>query len=175
MRATSTALFALLSIAGVASAQSAQPVATGTRVRVTTVNNPSTVIGELVAVNDSVLLLRRQLDSGDISISRSLVHRLEVSRGTSRGASARKGALIGLLIGGVVGFSAGDDCSSTDGICFDRGSTGAVGAMAGVSIGGLIGLVTGGGEQWREAPVPMTLSVVPTAGRSLSIVSRVAF
>ena len=172
MRATLTALLGLLSSVGVASAQ---PVATGARVRVTTVDNPLAVIGELVAVNDSALLVRRQIDSSDVSIPRSLVHRLEVSRGTSRGASARKGALIGLAIGGVVGFLAGEDCSSEDFICLDRGSTAAIGMMSGVSIGGLIGLVTGGAERWRDAAVPMTLSVVPTAARSVSIVSRIAF
>ena len=175
MRATSTTLLAFLSMVGVASAQSAQPVATGARVRVTTLNNPSAVIGELVAVNDSALLIRRQLDSSDVSVPRSLVHRLEVSRGTSRGASARKGALIGLAIGGVVGFAAGEDCSSEDFICFDRGSTAAIGMMSGVSIGGLIGLVTGGAERWRDTAVPMSLSVVPTAARSVSIVSRIVF
>ena len=175
MRATSTTLLALLSMVGVASAQSAQPVATGARVRVTTADNPSAVIGELIAVNDSALLVRRQVDSNDVSIPRSLVHRLEVSRGTSRGTSARKGALIGLAIGGMVGFLAGEDCSSEDFICFDRGSTAAIGMASGVSIGGLIGLVTGGAERWRDTAVPMTLSVVPTAGRSMSIVSRIAF
>jgi hypothetical protein len=175
MRATSTTLLALLSMVGVASAQSVQPVATGARVRVTTADNPSAVVGELVAVNDSALLVRRQVDSNDVSIPRSLVHRLEVSRGTSRGTSARRGALIGLAIGGMVGFLAGEDCSSEDFICFDRGSTAAIGMASGVSIGGLIGLVTGGAERWRDTAVPMTLSVVPTAARSMSIVSRIAF
>ena len=175
MRATSTTLLALLSIAGVASAQSAQPVPTGARVRVTTASNPSAVIGELVAVNDSALSVRRQRDSGDVSIPRSLVHRLEVSRGTSRGASAGKGALIGLAIGGVVGLAAGEDCGSEDFVCFDRGATAAMGMTAGVSIGGLSGLVSGGAERWRDTAVPMSLSVVPTAARSVSIVSRIVF
>ena len=175
MRATSTTLLALLSIVGVASAQPEQPIATGARVRVTTVNSPSAVIGELVAVNDSALLVRRHLDSSDVSIPRTLVHRLEVSRGTTRGASARKGALIGLAIGGVVGFAAGEDCSSEDFMCFDRGTTAAIGMMSGVSIGGLIGLVTGGAERWRDTAVPVSLSVAPTGGGSLSVAGRIAF
>lgn len=177
MRATSTTLLALLSLVGVAPApaQIAQPVPMGARVRVTTTTHPSAVIGQLIAVDDSALVVRRQLDSGDVSIPRWLVNRLEVSRGTSRGASARRGAVIGLVLGGVLGFAAGEDCSTKDFICFDRGTTGAVGAMAGLSIGGLIGLVTGGAERWRDTAVPMTLSMVPTGGQSLSIVGRIAF
>ena len=175
MRATSTTLLALLSIVGVASAQPEPPVVTGARVRVTTMNSSSAVIGELVAVNDSALLVRRHLDSSDVSIPRTLVHRLEVSRGTTRGASARKGALIGLAIGGVVGFAAGEDCSSEDFMCFDRGTTAAIGMMSGVSIGGLIGLVTGGAERWRDTAVPVSLSVAPTGGGSLSVAGRIAF
>lgn len=172
MRATLNALLGLVSIVGVAAAQA---VPTGARVRVTTVNNPSAMVGQLIAVSDSALLVRSQRDAGDVSIARSLVHRLEVSRGSSRGERARKGALIGLAIGGVVGLAAGEDCSTADFICFDRGSTTMVGAMAGLSIGTIIGLITGGAERWQEAAIPMSLSVAPTGGGSLSVGGRIAF
>lgn len=176
MRATSMPLCALLSVVVVTSvpAQASRPVPTGALVRVRTANNPSVVVGQLVALSDSALLVR-QLDSGDVSIPRSDVERLEVRRRVSRGENARKGALIGLAIGGVLGVAAGDDCDSGDFICFDRRATGAFGAFAGLSIGTLIGVVTGGGERWRATAVPMRLSMVPIAGRSVSIVSSIAF
>ncbi|HJU66790.1 MAG TPA: hypothetical protein VJ650_00985, partial [Gemmatimonadaceae bacterium] len=69
MRAISMALCALLSVVGVASvpAQASRPVPTGALVRVRIANNPSVVVGQLVALSDSALLVR-QLDSGDVSI-----------------------------------------------------------------------------------------------------------
>jgi hypothetical protein len=138
------------------------------------VNNPSAVVGRLIAVSDSALHVRRQRDSGDVRIPRSLVDRLEVSRGSGRGASARNGAIIGLVLGGVLGFATGQDCSDAGLICFDRRATTAMGASAGTGIGALIGLVVGGRERWRDAAVPMSFSVVPLAG-SVSIGSRLAF
>ena len=144
--------------------------------RITAANtSPAVIVGQLIAVSDSTLLIRRQIDSAEVAVPRSSVARLEVSQGTSRGASARTGGLIGLLVGGVIGYAAGDDCSDTDWICFDRPSTMAMGASAGAGIGLIIGFVAGATERWRESGVPMQLSVAPTRVGSLSIIGRIAF
>lgn len=178
MRATSTALFAVLSVIAVATmpAQTVQPVTTGARVRITAANtSPAVIVGQLIAVSDSALLIRKQLDSGEVAVPRSSVTRLEVSQGTRRGATARTGGLIGLLIGGVLGYAAGDDCNDTDWVCFDRSSTMAMGASSGAGLGLIIGFIAGSTERWRESGVPMQLSVAPTRVGSLSIIGRIAF
>ena len=178
MRATCTALFAVLSVMAVATmpAQTVQPVSTGARVRITAANtSPAVIVGQLIAVSDSALLIRRQLDSAEVAVPRSSVARLEVSQGTRRGASARTGGLIGLLVGGVLGYASGDDCKDTDWVCFDRSSTMAMGASAGAGLGLIIGFIVGSSERWRESGVPMQLSVAPTRAGSLSIAGRIAF
>jgi hypothetical protein len=178
MRAISTTLVTLMSVISVASlpAQSVQLVPEGARVRITMATAaPTVVIGDLIAVSDSTVSVRRQDDAGDVTIPRALVHRLELSAGFDRGASARKGGVIGLVIGAVVGFAAGEDCTSEDFICFDRSETGFAGAALGVGVGGLLGYMGGGAERWRDSDVPVRLSVVPSGGRSVSIVSRILF
>jgi hypothetical protein len=171
MRATFTALLAVLSIIGAASAQTAQPIPRGARVRVTPATPSPVVVGELIAVNDSVLLVRRQRGSGDITIPRSAVLRLQVSQGTSRGTSALRGALLGSVIGGVVGYYSGND----NGYWVDRRGAAVLGGITGVAGGSLIGLMVGSFERWRDTAVPMSFSVVPTGGQSPSIVGRIAF
>src|SRR5687767_6163101 len=105
MKATATALLALLAVVGVASAQAAQALPQGTRVRITPADPSPVIVGELIAVSDSILMVRRQRGGGDITIPRSLVQRLEVSRGTRRGANAGWGALVGLVVGGAIGYA----------------------------------------------------------------------
>jgi hypothetical protein len=178
MRATFTLLAILLSVLSVASlaAQAEPPVPETQRVRITMATAaPTVIIGDLIAVSDSGVSVRRQHDAGDITIPRALVHRLEVSAGFDHGASAKKGGVIGLLAGGVFGFAAGEDCTSEDFICFDRYETALAGAVVGAAIGGLLGFLSGGAERWRDADLPMRLSVVPSGGRSVSIMSRILF
>src|SRR5688572_31750361 len=98
MRAMSTVLLAaLLSVVGVASAQMDQPVSRGARVRVTPSTSSRVVVGQLIAVSDSVLVVRSRRDGNEIMIPRAEVLRLEVSRGTNRGESALRGALLGMV------------------------------------------------------------------------------
>lgn len=168
MRATFSALLAVLSVVEVASAQ---PIPRGARVRVTPATPSPVVVGELIAVNDSALLVRRQRGSGDITIPRSAVLRLQVSRGTSRGTSALRGALLGSVIGGVVGYY-----SVTENSYFlDRKGGAVIGVAYGAAAGSLIGLLVGSFERWRDTAVPMSFSVLPTGGQSPSIVGRIAF
>lgn len=168
MRATFSALLAVLSVVEVASAQ---PIPRGARVRVTPATPSPVVVGELIAVNDSALLVRRRRGSGDITIPRSAVLRLQVSRGTSRGTSALRGALLGSVIGGVVGYY-----SVTENSYFlDRKGGAVIGVAYGAAAGSLIGLLVGSFERWRDTAVPMSFSVLPTGGQSPSIVGRIAF
>ena len=171
MRATFTALLAVLSIIGAASAQTAQPIPRGARVRVTPATPSPVVVGELIAVNDSALLVRRQRGSGDITIPRSAVLRLQVSQGTSRGTSALRGALLGSVIGGVVGYYSVTENS----YYVDQQGGAVIGVAYGAAGGSLIGLLVGSFERWRDTAVPMSFSVVPTGGQSPSIVGRIAF
>jgi hypothetical protein len=171
MRATLTALLALLSVVGVVSAQTTQTLPRGARVRITPADPSPVIIGELLAVSDSTLMVRRQRAAGDITIPRYAVLHLEISRGTSRGMSALRGALLGSVIGGVVGYYSGND----NGYWVDRQGAAILGGITGVATGSLIGLVVGSFERWEDAAVPMRLSVEPMGGGSLSIGGRIAF
>ena len=169
MRATSTALLALLLVMGVASAQT---LPRGTRVRITPATPTQVVVGRLIAVNDSALVVRH--DRGDLTIPRSVIQRLEVSPGTSRRRSAGRGALFGLVLGGVIGFAWGSmDCSGF--WCFSPNEAAALGATTGVAAGSFLGLVVGSFERWRDTTVPVSISVVPTVEGSMSISGRIAF
>ena len=168
MRATFSALLAVLSVVEVASAQ---PIPRGARVRVTPATPSPVVVGKLIAVNDSALLVRRQRGSGDITIPRSAVLRLQVSQGTSRGTSALRGALLGSVVGGVVGYHSVTENS----YLVDQQGGAVIGVVYGAASGSLIGLLVGSFERWRDTAVPMSFSVVPTGGQSPSIVGRIAF
>ncbi len=173
MRAISTALLALLSVVGVASAQTAQTLPRGARVRITPAPPARVVVGRLIAVTDSAFVVRR--DRGDLTIPRSVIQRFEVSRGTNRGRSAGWGAFAGLVIGGVVGYASGADHCSDSWWCLKRPGAALLGATTGVAAGGLIGLGIGSFERWRDAAFPMSVSVVPMGGTSVSLTSRIAF
>lgn len=178
MKATATALLAALSVlvVGSASAQTAQTLPRGARVRVTPLIPLPILVGELIAVSDSALVIRRQRGGGDISIRRTDVLSVELSRGTSHGSSAGRGALIGLLAGGAIGFAAGNDsCGGDAWFCLNRPWAAGVGATTGVAAGSLLGFLVGFRERWQHTAVPMSLSVVPSAGESFSLVGRIAF
>ncbi len=186
MRPTFTTL-GLLSIISVAplAAQADPGIPVGTRVRITapdttqTAERPGdarrlTLVGELVAISDSTISLRNDATSDELTVPLSRVQRLEVSAGSNRGPSAGKGALIGLVLGGVLGFATGDDCSSSDFICFSREDVAAGGAVLGAAVGGVIGLIAGGGERWKATAIPR-VSFMPIGSRSVSIASTLRF
>lgn len=175
MRAMSTALLALVSVAGVASAQMDQPVPRGARVRVTPSTPSRVVVGQLIAVSDSVLVVRSRRSGNEIMIPRAEVLRLEVSRGTNRGESALRGALLGMVVGGVVGYTRGNDHCYDSWFCFDRRGAAVLGGFTGVATGSLVGVLIGSVERWRNVAVPMSLSVMPTGEGSMSIGGRIAF
>lgn len=187
MRSILTRLVALLSLFPLLSlpAQTDQPVLVGKRVRITM---PDTiggvglaaggrslvVIGQLVAISDSTISLRHDANSGDVTVSRSRVQRLEVSHGSNRSKHAVVGGLIGLGIGGVGGYWSGDDCPNGSWLCFSREDTAVIGGIVGAAVGSLIGLLANPGERWREASVPR-VSVVPTGAGSILLTSTLRF
>ena len=170
MRAMSTALLALLSVVGVASAQAADGVPRGARVRVTPSTPSRVVVGQLIEASDSALVVRSRR-GGEIIIPRSNVLRLEVSRGTNRGESALRGALLGALIGGVVGYASGND----NGYWVDKRGAAVLGGFTGAATGSLMGVLIGSVERWRNVAVPMDLSLMPTGEGSMAIGGRIAF
>lgn len=188
MRSTFIALVTLLSITAVASlaAQAEPRVLVGKRVRITmpdtmrtseppTSARPLLVIGQLVAFNDSTMSVRNEASSGDVTVARSRVQRLEVSTGSNRRASAVTGGLIGLGLGGVLGYAAGDDCSDREFICFPQEETAVAGAFFGAALGSLVGLLVGHDERWRDTALPPRVSVVPTGSRSIWVTSTLRF
>ena len=188
MRSTFIALVTLLSITAVASvaAQTEPRALVGTRVRITVPDTmgtseppasarPLLVIGQLVAFNDSTMSVRNEAGSGDVTVARSRVQRLEVSTGSNRRASAVTGGLIGLGVGGILGYASGDDCSDRGFICFPQEETAVAGAFVGAALGSLIGLLVGHEERWRDTALPARVSVVPTGSRSISVTSTLRF
>jgi hypothetical protein len=188
MRSRFIALATLLSITAVASAaaQTEPRVLVGKRVRITmpdtmgtseppTSTRPLVVIGQLVAFNDSTMSVRNEASSGDVTVARSRVQRVEVSTGSNRRASAVTGGLIGLGLGGVLGYAAGDDCSDREFICFPQEETAVAGAFFGAALGSLIGLLVGHSERWKETAVPARVSVIPIGTRAISLTSTLRF
>lgn len=174
MRATFAVLLALLSVIGVASAQTAQTLPRGTRVRITPATPTQVVVGRLIAVTDSAVVVRR--DRGDLTIPRAEIQLVEVSRGTSRAASALWGALIGLGIGGGIGLASWYTSNEPPNALVTSASQAfAVGGILGTPIGTIIGFAVGFRERWQDTAVPVDLSIVPTGGQSLAIAGRIVF
>jgi hypothetical protein len=174
MRGMSTALLALLSVVGVALAQTDHPIARGARVRVTPSPPSRRVVGQLIAVSDSALVVRSRRGGNEIMILRSNVVRLEVSRGTNRAESALIGTLLGAVIGGVIGYASVSENSSFVEPLEPRDGA-VIGGFYGVVTGSLMGVLVGSVERWRNVAVPMSLSVMPTSEGSMSIGGRIAF
>lgn len=182
MRITLSLVAVLLGLTPALSAQRAESIAPGTRVRITLRTtqpgpSPVIVIGPLVALRDSAISVRGDSALSDVIVPLAQVERLEVSY-RNRGASARNGGLIGLLIGGVVGYAAGSDCSAESFICFDHTDTAMMGASAGAGLGLIVGYLAGGQERWRETTMPLRISVTPatrTQGRTVRIIKTILF
>ena len=177
MRAAFTVLFAVLSAIGVASAQGTDALPRGVRVRITPSTPSSVIVGELIGASDSVLVVRTQGYRGDVTIPRSAVMHIEVSRGTSRGASTAMGMGLGAFAGGLVGVVWGKliDCGGDSWFCFEDGAAAALGAATGAVTGMLIGVIVGSFERWRDTAVPVRLSVAPTGDGALSVEGRITF
>ena len=182
MRITLSLIAVLLGLVPALSAQRADSIAPGTRVRITLRStqpgtNPAVVIGPLVALRDSAISVRGDSAASDVIVPLAQVERLEMSY-RNRGASARNGGLIGLLVGGVLGYAAGSDCTAESFICFDHTDTAMMGASAGAGLGLIVGYLAGGQERWRETTMPFRVSVTPGTpahGRAVSIIKTILF
>lgn len=183
MRITFSLIAVLLGLVPALSAQRADSIAPGTRVRITVRNTqpggarPVVVIGPLIALRDSAISVRSDSASSEVIVPLGQVERVEVSY-RNRGASALTGGLIGLLVGGVLGYAAGDDCSATSFICFDHTDTAMMGASAGAGLGLIVGYLAGGQERWRATTMPLRISVAPatgTQGRTVRIINTILF
>lgn len=188
MRSTIIAVSALVSLVAVmpVAAQTERPLLVGARVRITMSDTtppdgssasgrPVIVIGQLLAIGDSTLSIRKDVSADETIVPRSRVQRLEVSTGSNRSRTAAAGGLIGLAFGGILGYASGKECQAEDFICFSRDETTAAGAFAGAAVGGLVGLLVGQGERWQDAAAPSRLSVIPTGRRSMRISSTLRF
>lgn len=183
MRIAFSLIAVLLGLAPALSAQRADSIALGTRVRITVRDTqpggarPIVVVGPLIALRDSAISVRNDSTSSDVIVPLAQVERLEVSH-VDRGASARTGGLIGIVIGGVIGYAAGGDCSAESFVCFDHTDTAMMGASAGAGLGLLLGYLAGGQERWRETTMPFRVSVTPatrTQGRAVRIIKTILF
>jgi hypothetical protein len=105
-----------------------------------------------------------------------VIHRVEVSRGTSRAASALWGALIGLGIGGVIGVASWYTSNEPPNFWVTSAPEAfALGGILGAPIGIIIGFAVGFRERWHDTAVPVDLSIVPTGRQSLAIAGRIVF
>lgn len=155
-------------------------IAAGTRVRVTMVADDVAqgfriVVGRLLSADDSALLVTPLGSTAVDVIPRSRLAKLEVRTGPDRAAGARLGALVGGVMGGALGLAAGEDCTSTDWICFDRSETTFAGILLGGSLGALIGVMAGRGDRFRETPPPARLGLVPLRTGGVHVALAVPF
>jgi hypothetical protein len=105
--------------------------------------------GTVESVDAGGLRLRLSGTSGSVSIPRSSVRRLDVSRGVSRGASMVERA-VGAAIGGAVSFALLNDPRRSGGPHYrtDWRAAG-VGAAWGGAVGAVVGLIWPY-ERWRR-------------------------
>ena len=163
-----TSLAALCGAA--ASADEGRPPTEGRRVRVTAPGfADGSVIGDLVAVEDTRVTLRTAGASEVVAIPRRDVIRLEIgTKRHRRGRAAGIGALVGLGIGAIAGFAVGnDDCGGPDApfiMCVPRETSAAGVGGAGAALGAALGLLFAPGETVWETVDPggLQVSVIPS-------------
>ncbi len=120
------------------------------------------VKGTLEGITGDSLQVR--LAGGGPAVSVGLSAQTQVNVFTGRRSSAGRGAAIGggigALAGVVIGLAAGEDCSSSDWICFDRSELAAAGAVAFGGAGLVIGLIAGAlshHDTWAPAGLSQTV------------------
>jgi hypothetical protein len=119
------------------------------RVRVTA--SDRRLSGDLVAVDETALLVRRDGRQEPDRIPLDSVTSIE--RQVRRGGKKRGlglGLLTGAAIGAVAGYAAGEDCGPDAFVCFDRPTTAASGAVVFGVLGMAIGALVAPGERWES-------------------------
>jgi|SoiMethySBSTD1v2_1073268.scaffolds.fasta_scaffold16667_2 hypothetical protein len=151
-------------LAGPANAGEAQPLPTGTLVRVTAPRvSKGRIEGTLLSASENQIVIAFP-DSEPRTIARRDLTRLEWSRGYHR--NALPGAIVGGLVGGVflgyasLGLCESDSCS----VSLPAVGVGVVlGALPGAGIGALIRT-----RDWHEAdPARVQFSIAPVRGKGV--------
>jgi hypothetical protein len=150
----------------VASAEGPPQVAASPRVRVTApAVSGKRIVGTLVRMDDTMLAIRRDKGKSVLEVPRAAVTRIEASRRPGRrGLGAGIGALVGLGAALAIGLGAGQSCTGSEIICFDKTTTTVAGALLTVPAGALIGLAVAPGEKW-VAVRPDRLGLAATAAQ----------
>ena len=173
---TATAL--LLLVLPVLQSPSVSPLTPGTRVRVTVrepIDGRHTVIGPLRTFDSQMLTLTTEGSANQVSLSRSGITMIEISRG--RRSQAGRGLLLGAVLGlAVVALKDvgcnGPDCNNDTSAAFIGGAV-AGGALVGAGVGALMR-----SERWESLPWaagPARRSSVPLPTRPLAVGLSVSF
>ncbi len=175
------AALALLAPAATA-AQTPVVLAPNTRIRFAVTRDTAAVVASVVAQRGDSLWVHPERSRDTLGLRISSLARLDVSRGKETHAlhAAGVGLLIGAVGGGVLGYATGEDCTSSEWICFPRGLTAAAGAVAfglvGAGVGAVVGWVNPV-ERWNHAVLPVrgTFTIRPDGrgGRSYGVAFRV--
>ncbi len=155
-------LFALVLCTPPLAGQEALP-APGSRVRLQPTGAQDWIVGRLEEGDDETLVLLRDGETTPLAVSRSMIARLEVSRGRRgrTGTGMLLGGLAGALAGGVtvLALCGPDGCIGSGIVLLPLGMAG--GALAGGGIGAAIG-ATIRSERWQAVPLEdPVLGVVP--------------
>lgn len=159
-------LIAMWSFAENVSAQT--QLGPGTRVRV--FEAARSIVGTLDAIDDQTITFRKKPDSEPVTLDRSKIVRLEVSRKPSR---RKVGALIGGAVGVVAGvaFAAAQDCQPEQdflNICKNTKNNPGYYAFAAVVLGAAgagLGALVAPGEKWESVTaVRPHVAVWPSRG-----------
>ena len=128
------------------------------------------LIGEVVASDADTLTLRMDRRDVRVSVPRTALARLDVSRGRPAHGTL-KGAALGGAIGAIGGAVLGLSTTEERGI-FTPADVGKMGAALFGTIGALVGVAVGRAERWEtaaDASRRVTYGVRPLGGRGLAL------
>jgi hypothetical protein len=141
----------LLLVLPLASPSTTSPLTTGTRVRVTVRDDGTErrLVGPLRTFDGDALTLSPDGGTGPVSLSRSTITRIEVSRGGR--SRAGKGALVGAVLGlaaiAIAESTRGEDYEAPDNYGLIVGGAIAGGAVLGAGVGAMVR-----SERWEAQP-----------------------
>jgi hypothetical protein len=175
-------LIAVVVGVSVAQADEPEPVAPGSRVRLTAPSvSVERLVGTVVGLDEATLTLQRQGAKDTLQVPRGAITTLETSaHGSRKGRGAAIGALAGLGAGVALGLAIGEDCSEVLGeleplfsvFCFSKGEMAAVAALLTVPAGALVGLAVAPGEKWQRSSLErLSVRIRPARGGAALTVS----
>lgn len=155
-----------------ARADDAPPLTPGAKVRVRVGSAGVLRIGQLMALDDTTLTMRRGAREGPIVIRRGEITGVEVSAGQhSRWRKTLIGAGIMAGVGAVIGLASGND-SADSFIQLNAGQKALVGVIVLAPVGALIGVASRPGQKWRTVEpgqVRLGLGASPGGGVTVSL------